>query len=145
MKETFTAYLKDLDMGDNFVRRVTELHDECRLLTDEEPEEIFVSEQFVEGQRKYIALHFFTQSSVFRFRDFISQFNVEIHRLEGVALCEFHKREFDLKTGSASPKSTVVLNVTWEPLSFSLQLVATQDNCAHLSRIVKKYFFPQLT
>jgi hypothetical protein len=144
MNGTFDDYLRGLGMGDQFILRVAQLHDECQSLTENEIEEIFVSEQIVQGERKYIALHFFTKSSVFRFKNFIDQFNIELHRLDGVALCEFSKIDFDLKNGVAKQKSAMQVTVTWEPFTFSLQLLASRANCAHLVKLMKKYVFFQL-
>ena len=85
-------------MGARFCERVAEIHDQCRVLVKTEFNDIFVSEQLVQGRRTYVAIHFFTDYHVLRCKNFIETFAVEMRHLERISSCDFANRDFDLKT-----------------------------------------------
>ena len=66
MKDAFKEYLGSLGIGAPFVQRVADIHDQCRVLMKPEFNDIFVSEQLVQGRRTYMAIHFFTDYHVLR-------------------------------------------------------------------------------
>jgi hypothetical protein len=144
MKDNFTEYLSNLGMGDAFLKRVAELHEQCRLLVKTEFDDIFISEQLVQGRRTYVAVHFFTDYYVVRCKNFIETFFVEMRHLERISSCDFAHRDFDLKTLEVTDRSVFQVNPRWEPTSFSLQLWATGANCRCLFEIVNKYILPKI-
>lgn len=144
MNDKFTEYLSSLGMGKSFVERVAELHEQCRVLAKTEFDDIFVSEQLVQGRRTYVAIHFFTGYHVVRCKNFVETFFVEMRHLERISSCDFASRDFDLKTLEATDKSLFQVNPRWEPTSFSLQLWATGLNCRCLFEIVEKYILPKI-
>jgi hypothetical protein len=145
MKNEFTEYLMGLGMGSPFIKRVTQIHDACMLLANRELNDIFVSENRVGSRRTYIAVHFFTDNHVYRAKNFIEAFVIDIRHLDRVSVCEIMKNNFDLETTEAGDSSMMQVNARWEPTSYSLQLVATGDNCAQLIRILKGYILSRIS
>jgi hypothetical protein len=145
MKEVFTKYLSEVvGMKSDFCERVSFLHNECKSLSGEEFEDIFVSDNGSEGQHQYISLHFFTKNLVFKLDNFISQFVVNIGSLNLITRCSLTTLDFNLMDEKASPKSYIFVGPNWEPSPFALQLIARGDNCIQLAKLLKSRIFPNL-
>jgi hypothetical protein len=144
MKPEFVTYVRDLGMGDTFLGRITAIHEVgTRLFSLKEFDDIFVSDHAPRSQtRTYVNLQFFTRDTVVKVENFVTQPTFDIQGLDKVAKCPLTLYDYDLVT--LKEDSALHAFPTWEPIPFSLQLLAYRGNCPQLVSILKKYFFTRL-
>jgi hypothetical protein len=141
MKEAFVDYFKMVGMGGPFLHRASQLCDECEILIEHSFEDSFASDIIADGRRLFSNLYFFTNKAVVKVENFAERPLISMQRLDRVSACtEFSSGPFK----EVGDKSIMQATCTWEPIPFSLQLLATGQNCGHFLKIVQTYIIPWL-
>ncbi len=152
MNKSFRDYAKSLDMGPQLIAKVEEIHNDFQGILEDsinaskEPfGDIFIAEHLGGNNREYVHLYFFSKDLVFEAENFLKAANptYAIARLRNIACFRMGKSNFDLL---APPQKESYINATatWEPIPYTMQLLATGANCEKALQMLRKYVLPYL-
>ena len=145
MKKEFLEYLKSIGIVSKSMQaRIREAHNDCLLLSNEKPQDIFVDEYMdSEGQRQYECINFFSKHYHFAMNDFLGKSDRYFYSILQARILRWtiEKTEYDLK--KATDKSRIVIDFLISDAAGG-NLKASGKNCEVALLMFKKYLLPNM-
>jgi len=143
MKPEFQKYLVDIGVTKPIQKRVEHFYCLCRDMLFGQLLDIFVDEYLTEDKsRKYEGLTFFSKDYVFSVANFLTSEEINIiphHNAQDRIVITTYK--FDFKKTNEESLMSVQLYLKQVNVGICK---ASQNNCAYLVRILRKYIEPSL-
>lgn len=143
MKSEFQKYLKDIGVTEPIQDRVEHFYGLCGKIGFENLQDIFVDDYLTEDKsRKYTGLSFFSKNLIFSVPNFLTDDKINIaNQRTWINRIAITVQNFDFI--KANDKSLISVH-TFHDASDTGFYKASQKNCVHLVRILRKYIRPSL-
>lgn len=138
MKKEFVVYLKSMGLEKPFLNRVETIYAFFSEICPDDIQDIFISDLRGQKKRVYDSLWFFSKKYGMEAKQFTQDVdNFDILPIKGrVEYYNIEKKKYDFD--KATQESEALLKVKFD-MGLYWNIRASQENCDHLKRIMKKY------